>query len=155
MIAVLKRKMKPRLARLARLPGGKTVGAIEADVLARLDALKDTCFVEAQLSVARMTELAAALPQPPEPDDLRPFYGLCDTIVGLAGVAELAHAGRAALSLCRLLDGWIAGRPWRPASLDVCLTAIALLCRPDCGLAPEERDKIVAGLVDVARRPGR
>ena len=155
MTPVLKRRVSPRLAKLARLPGGKTVGAIEAEVHARLEKLKDGCFAEAQAKVARMTALAAALPEPPTPADLKPFYDLCHEIVGLAGVADLAHAGRAALSLCRLLDGWIHGRPWRPASFQVHLTAIALLCRPDSGLEPSERDQIVGGLDGVARRHGQ
>jgi len=153
-IAVLKRRVRPRLAKLARLPGGKTVGAIQAEVEARLEHLRDSCFAEARQTVARMSELAVRLPEPPAPDDLRPFYILCSEIVGLAGVADLAHAGRAALSFCRLLDGWMSGKPWRPASFHVHLTAVALLCRPDCALEPSARDRIVDGLDGVVRHHG-
>jgi hypothetical protein len=149
--AVVKRRVSPNLARLIRRPGGKSVGAIQAEVQARLQRMEAGCYAEAQQAVARMTDLAARLPASPGPDDLGPLYALGNEIVGLSGVSGLTHAGRAALSFCRLLDRAIIGLAWRRAPFDVHLAAITLLCRPDCRLGPEERDRIVEGLNGVVK----
>ncbi|MGZ3274345.1 MAG: hypothetical protein ACXU82_21145 [Caulobacteraceae bacterium] len=155
MTAILKRQVSHRLAKLVRQPGGKTVGAIEAEVEARLEPLRKACIIDAQDRVDRLMGLARDLPRPPAPDDLAPFYEPCNDIVGLAGVSNLAHAGYAALSFCRLLDGWTQGEPWSPASFDVHLDALVLLCRPDCDLGPAAKDRIVEGLDRLVRHHHR
>jgi hypothetical protein len=155
MTVVIRRQVIPRLAKLIRQPGGKTVGAIEAEVEARLERLRDACLIDAQERVRRLARLAETLPDPPGPGDLEPFYEPCNDILGLAGVSKLAHAGHAALSLCKLLDGWTGEAPWSRPSFDVHLDALALLCRPGADLDPAAGDRIVAGLQKVVRRRAR
>ena len=155
MAQVRQRQVDYRLGKLIRSPGGKTVAAIEAEVAARLEALGDGCLADARERARRMTQLAAALPPSPTPDDLRPFLELSNDIVGLAGVGRLAHAGRAALSLCRLLEAWAEDSPWSRTAFKVHLDALALLCQPDRGPDPEARDRIIDGLERVVQRHRR
>lgn len=152
MTVVVKRQVNHRLTRLVRRPGGMTVGAIEMAVEARLERLKDACLIDAQERVRRMARLAEALPAALGPDDLKPFFELANDIVGLAGVGHLAHAGHAALSLCRLLEGWAPDHPWSRTAFKVHLDALALLCRRDCDPDPAARDRIVQGLERVVER---
>ena len=152
MTAVVRRQVSYKLAKLVRQPGGKTIGAIEADVEALLTPLKTACLVDARERVRRMVGMAKTLPNPPAPGDLFPFYEPCNEIIALAGVSNLAHAGYAALSLCRLLDGWTQGEPWMSASFGVHIDALVLLCQPDCDPDPAARDRIVGGLERVVQR---
>ena len=103
---IIKRRPTNRLAKLVRMPGGRSVGAIELDVEARMEALKDACLLVLQDKVQEIVGMAAKAARPPGGDDLGRLYGLCKEVLGLAGVAQLEDAGRAAMSFCRLLDGW-------------------------------------------------
>jgi hypothetical protein len=149
---VIKRRPNNRLAKLIHVPGGKTVEAIEADVEVRLDALKDTCFASLQGKIQEIVRLAGAAPRPPAREDLDQLYTLSKEVLGLAGVAHLEDAGRAALSFCRLLDGWRGGKAWSAAPFDVHLAALQLLAQMDSDLDETARDHMVQGLNTVVQR---
>ena len=149
---ILKRRPDVRLAKLIRLPGGKTVESIEADVDARLDALKDACIGALQDKVREIVDQAGQMPRPPSREDLGRIYTLSNEVLGLAGVAHLEEAGRAAMSFCRLLDGWRGGKTWAAAPFDVHLAALQLLAQPDSDLDDTARDHMILGLNAVVRR---
>jgi hypothetical protein len=150
---ILKRRADNRLAKLARMPGGRTVASIETDVEARMEVLKDACLTAIQDRVQDIVRIAGQMPRPPGGEDLGRLYGLCNEVVGLAGVAHLEDAGRAAMSFCQLLDGWRSGKaPWSAAPFDVHLGALQLLSQPDSDLGQAARDHMVDGLHAVVRR---
>ena len=149
---IIKRRPTNRLAKLVRMPGGRSVGAIELDVEARMEALKDACLLVLQDKVQEIVGMAAKAARPPGGDDLGRLYGLCKEVLGLAGVAQLEDAGRAAMSFCRLLDGWRGGRAWTAAPFDVHLAALQLLSQPDSDLDETARDHMIQGLNAVVRR---
>ncbi len=73
-------------------------------------------------------------------------------MIGLSGVAELEDLGMAALSFCRLLDGFRSGGAWSAASYDVHLAALQLLAQPESALNAEARAEMVEGLQSVVQR---
>ena len=149
---VIKRRPDNRLAKLARLPGGKTIEAIEAEVETLMGGLKDAGVTALQDKVKDIVRRAGAAARPPSREDMGRLYTLSNEVLGLAGVARLDDAGRAALSFCRLLDGFRGGKAWSAAPFDVHLAALQLLAQPDADLDDTARDRMVLGLNAVVQR---
>ena len=149
---VIKRRPEKRLAKLIWLPGGRTVAAIEADVIARLEALQGVCASAIRDKVQEIARLAAQASRPPKPEDLDRLYTLSNEAIGLSGVADLEDLGLAALSFCRLLDGFRNGSDWSRAAFDVHLAALQLLAQPDSAMSAEARAEMVEGLHTVVKR---
>jgi hypothetical protein len=149
---VIKRRPEKRLAKLIWLPGGRTVATIEADVIARLRALQTVCADAIRDKVLEIARLAAGATRPPLPADLGRLYALSNEVIGLSGAAELEDLGMAALSFCRLLDGFRSGVAWSAASYDVHLAALQLLAQQELALDAEARAKVVEGLNSVVQR---
>jgi hypothetical protein len=149
---VIKRRPEKRLAKVIWRPGGRTVAVIEADVIARLQALRGFCAGAICDKVLEIARLAAAASRPPKPGDLDRLYALSNEVIGLSGAAELEDLGMASHSFCRLLDGFRNGVAWSAASYDVHLGALQLLAQPDLKLDAEARAKVVEGLNSVVQR---
>jgi hypothetical protein len=149
---VVKRRPEKRLSKLIWLPGGRTVEAIEADIVARLEALQGVCAGAIRDKVQAIVRLAAQASRPPRPDDLDRLYTLSNEAIGLSGVADLEDLGLAALSFCRLLDGFRSGADWSRAAFDVHLAALQLLAQPDSAMSAEARAEMVEGLHTVVKR---
>jgi hypothetical protein len=149
---VIKRRPDKRLAKLIWLPGGRTVEAIEADVIARLEALQSVCASAIRDKVQDIARRAAGASRPPAAEDLDRLYTLSNEAIGLSGAADLEDLGMAALSFCRLLDGFRSTAGWSAAAYDVHLAALQLLAQPDSALDAEARAEMVEGLTTVARR---
>jgi hypothetical protein len=149
---VIKRRPDKRLAKLIWLPGGRTVAVIEEDVIARLRALQTVCADAIRDKVLEIGRLAAAAARPPPSDDLARLYALSNEVIGLSGAAELEDLGMAALSFCRLLDGFRSGVSWSAASYDVHLASLQLLAQQELALDAEARAKVVEGLNSVVQR---
>jgi hypothetical protein len=149
---VIKRRPEKRLAKLIWLPGGRTVAAIEADVIARLEALQGVCASAIRDKVQEITKRASSAARPPAPEDLDRLYALSNEVIGLSGAADLEDLGMSALSFCRLLDGFRCGAAWSAASYDVHLAALQLLAQPDSSLDEAARAQIVEGLHTVVQR---
>jgi hypothetical protein len=149
---VIKRRPEKRLAKLIWLPGGRTVEVIEADVIARLEALRGVCASAIRDKVQEIARRASGAARPPGPDDLDRLYALSNEVIGLSGAAELEDLGMAALSFCRLLDGFRCGVAWSAASYDVHLAALQLLAQPDSALDDAARAEMVEGLHTVVQR---
>lgn len=149
---VIKRRPEKRLAKQIWLPGGRTVAVIEEDVIARLRALRGACASAIRNKVLEIARLAAQASRPPKPDDINRLYALSNEAIGLSGVAELDDLGTAALSFCRLLDGFRSGVAWSAASYDVHLAALQLLAQPDSALDAEARAEMILGLHTVVQR---
>jgi hypothetical protein len=152
MSLVIKRRPEKRLAKQIRLPGGRTVEVIEQDVEERLAALNGACVAAVRAKVQEMTRLAAFLSDPPTEGEILPIYLLSSELIGLSGVAVMDDLGDAALSFCRLLDGWLVGKPYAKAAFDVHLAALQLMSQPDCALDGPAKAAMVQGLQTVVQR---
>ena len=149
---VIKRRPDKRLAKLIWLPGGRTVEVIEADIVARLEALQGVCAGAIRGKMQEIARLAAKASRPPAPEDLDRLYTLSNEAIGLSGAADLEDLGMAALSFCRLLDGFRSGSGWSGAAFDVHLAALQLLAQPDSAMGEEARHEMVEGLHIVVQR---
>ncbi len=149
---VIKRRPEKRLAKLIWLPGGRTVEAIEADVVARLEALLAVCASAIRDKVQEIARRAAAASRPPGPEDLDRLYTLSNEVIGLSGAADMEDLGMAALSFCRLLDGFRSTGGWSAAAYDVHLGSLQLLAQPDSALDGTARAQVVEGLNTVVQR---
>ena len=149
---VIKRRPDKRLAKLIWLPGGRTVEVIEADIVARLEALQGVCAGAIRGKMQEIARLAAKASRPPAPEDPDRLYTLSNEAIGLSGAADLEDLGMAALSFCRLLDGFRSGAAWAGAPYDVHLAALQLLAQPDSTLDEAARAEMVEGLHSVVQR---
>ena len=73
-------------------------------------------------------------------------------LIALLARVAVAAVGMAALSFCRLLDGFRSGAPWAAASYDVHLGSLQLLAQPDSTLDAKARAQVVEGLNTVVKR---
>ena len=125
-----------------------------AEALARADANLEEIRPP---SVAHIDALLAALPArasaEPHAGEVEGLYGTAKELAGLAGVFGLEALGRAAYSLCELLDIQRAGGGWSAAAVTVHLEGLRLLRQEDSGaLTPEAISAVLAGLDKVVAR---
>lgn len=138
-----------RLTRLIAREGGLTVAeAVQrADAAVALHAPAYAQGVDgglAQISAA----LAAGAPTGPEQLDV--IYRAADSIVGLAGPAGLHELGRAAYSLCELVQRFRDGAVFKAAAVQVHLDAMAVFRRPPPDQEAVTRS-VMEGLAKVVR----
>lgn len=138
-----------RLAKLIKLPGGKTVEAAMADADANLKEIEAPCLEVLDQLIARIRGLAET-PQP-SVDDLDEIYARSNEIVGLGGVFGMQDLSAAAYSLCELVDRTRErGGPDR-AAMAVHVNALRLL-RMGVAVDEAERTRMLDGLASVVRR---
>ena len=149
---VRKRAPDNRLAKVLRTPGGRTVRDIDADVGARLGALRASCLDELRDHVAGIEQLGERSARPRSDAELDAVYRQANAVVGLSGVAGMDHVGEACLSLCRLVDGFRNGKPWNPAAFQVHVQSIQLLTHAGADLGPDVARATVDGLAGVVQK---
>jgi hypothetical protein len=138
-----------RLAKLIKLPGGKTVEQAMADADANLKEIEGPCLVVLDELIARIRGLAET-PQPTV-DDLDEIYARSNEIVGLGGVFGMKDLSAAAYSLCELVDRTRdRGGPDRQAMM-VHVDSLRLM-RMGGAIEEAERAKMLDGLASVVRR---
>lgn len=143
-----------RLAKVVAMPGGKRVADAVADANANLLTIREPCLEALDASLARIREVAATDLSQASLDEI---YALANEAVGLAGLFGLADLGKAAYSLCELIDSRPAGAGIGRQALDVHVESLRILRLGDA-LPAAERENMVAGLiavVDHAKRAAR
>jgi hypothetical protein len=95
--------VKNRLASLIKLPGGKKLKDALADAQRNLDVVKPECVNRIDELLAEIQLLSSGAGDPDAAVRER-LYDLANQIVSLAGTFGLAGVGRAAYSLCELID---------------------------------------------------
>jgi hypothetical protein len=88
---------------VVRLPGGKKLKDALADAERNLESVKADCVSQIDTLVAEIQALASGAGDPDLAARER-IYDLANQIVSLAGTFGLAGLGRAAYSLCELID---------------------------------------------------
>lgn len=144
-----------RLAKAIAVSGGKRVGDAIADANANLLTIQEPCLEALDVILGRIRELAAA--PVPDPAALEEIYLRANEAVGLAGLFGLPDLGKAAYSLCELIDSRPAGQGVGRQALDVHVESLRILRLGDA-VPAVERENMVAGLiavVDHAKRAGR
>jgi hypothetical protein len=140
---------KNRLAKLIQAPGGKRVADALADARANLDKIADLCLGEIDAAIAGIQAAAGAAERTPESFEV--VYVASNNMIGLAGLFGREDLGKAAHSLCELLDragGW---DRCPPVALKVHVDSLVLLRHPDV-LSSAQLGDILDGLAKVVQR---
>jgi chemotaxis protein histidine kinase CheA len=139
-----------RLAHFVNTADGITL----ADALARADAnLEEIRPPSLQRIDEALAELGAKAPAAPTPAEVDRLYRLANELAGTAAVFGLTGLGRAAYSLCELLDVLKSAPAWNAAAVTVHLEGLRLLRGEDSGaLTPEAIAAVLAGLDKVVAR---
>lgn len=137
-----------RLAKLVQKPGGKRI----ADALAAADAGVQSLSEEGLAELDRLiAAVAAAVRGELAPGPLGKVYDQANEIVGIAGLFGFSEVGKAAFSLCDLLDRTEGGARCDRRALQVHADTLLLLRLRD-GAADEQTAEILEGLRRVADR---
>ena len=95
--------VKNRLAALIKMPGGKKLKDALADAERNLETVKSDCVGQIDQLVGELQTLASGAGDPDLAARER-IYDLANQIVSLAGTFGMSGLGRAAYSLCELVD---------------------------------------------------
>lgn len=135
-----------RLARVVSMPGGKRLIDAIADADANLLTIEEPCLEALDATLARIRLVASQ--DAPDDDALEDIYQRANEALGLAGLFGLPDLGKAAYSLCELIDSRAEGKGCSPQALAVHVDSLRLLRAGDA-IPAAERDKILAGLSAV------
>jgi chemotaxis protein histidine kinase CheA len=141
-----------RLAHFVNTADGITLAEALARADAKLEEIRPPSLERIDEALAELGAKAPAAPSAPEVDRL---YRLANELAGTAGVFGLAGLGRAAYSLCELLDVLKTAASWNAAAVTVHLEGLRLLRGADeAAMPPEATAAILAGLDKVVARVG-
>ncbi len=102
---------------------------------------------------AVLAELDAKAPAQASEAQVERLYRIANELAGVGAVFGLPALGRAAYSLCELLDALRTGGSWNAAAVGVHLDGLRLLRQEDAGtLTPEAIEAVLAGLDQVVGR---
>jgi len=141
-----------RLAKLIKIPGGKRIADALAEARANLDELEEVCLGEIDAAVRAVQEASSAADRTPA--SFEAVYAAANAMIGLAGLFGREDLGKAAHSLCELLDRAGCWEACAPVALKVHVDSLVLLRNPNA-LSAEERERILEGLEKVVSRTRR
>lgn len=148
-MTVIRRMVPNRLAALVRKPGGKPIAQAIADAEINLEEIRDACIEALDLILEQMSDVAPKLRTGEDHEALQELYRLSNEVVGIAGVFNLGDVGRAAYSLCDLLDRFDTKGEISAPALLVHMDSLRLL---RLGLPDGEVDRILDGLQAVTAK---
>ena len=148
-MTVIKRKYVNRLAKLIRLPGGKTVAQALTDAETNLDSIREDCLTAVDENIQRLLDSAVAVKADPNPDALAQCYSIAHEVFALAGVFGMAELGKAAYSLCELIDRSRDVGKWSNPAFEAHMNALRLLRFEATDLDRNVREAVLAGLRNV------
>jgi hypothetical protein len=142
-----------RMKKLLEEPGGLT----QRDALGRahqnIGMIRHEIVAEVERNIAELTKAAARAAQDAEDMSARrDLYTHANVVVGLAGSCGLDDVGKAAFSLCELVDRYGTDR-WDAAYVAVHLNALSALGEGKG--TPQSRAAILDGLNQVVARVPR
>jgi uncharacterized protein YuzB (UPF0349 family) len=148
-VTVIKRKYENRLAKLIKLPGGKTVAQALADADTNLDSIRDDCLTAVDENIQRLLDSAVAVKADPSPEALAQCYAIANEVFALAGVFGMAQLGKAAYSLCELIDRSRDAGKWSNPAFDAHMNALRLLRFEPTDADRTVREAVLGGLREV------
>jgi hypothetical protein len=139
---------KHRLNQFFGRRDGTLRSQLVTDAKANIAAIRGESLIEIGQLVDRIQALGEELRRAADPASTQPVYELSNQIVGIAGAVGLVHLGKAAYSLCELLDRLTAAKKWNWPAIQVHLDGIQTL-RTKVDDEEAVRDAIIDGLVKV------
>jgi hypothetical protein len=120
-------KTENRLAKIARLPGGKTIDEAVRSAEQRIESVRDKCVAALAAKAERLAEIAAGDRGAGADATLEGLYNTSNAIFGVACVYDLDALSEAACSLCDLIHGFRSGEAVNWQAIDVHVDGIRLL----------------------------
>jgi hypothetical protein len=145
-------KVENRLAKIARLPGGKTVDEAVSSAEQRIESVRDQCVAALAYKAEQLAALAAGDRAGGAEETLEGLYNISNAIFGVSGVYELYALAEAACSLCDLLHGFRNGEPVNWSAVDVHVDGIRLLATGRVLGTSEGATAVLEGLRRVRAR---
>jgi hypothetical protein len=140
-------KVPNRLAKVVKLPGGKTVAEALRAADARIESVRESCLATLQDKIARLAALAERGPTEPAAA-LDGLYRTADEIFSVAGASGLRALGDAAYGLCDLAERFRTDGPANWQAIGVHVNGIRLLALGNVA----DPDAVLKGLRDVRAR---
>lgn len=141
-------KTENKLAKIARLPGGKSIEEAVKSAEQRIESVRDKCVAALAGKAERLAKIAAGDRAAGAAATLTELYNTSNAIFGVACVYDLDALSEAACSLCDLVHGFRSGEPVNWQAIDVHVDGIRLLA---AGYT-EGAESILAGLRRVKAR---
>ena len=140
-------KVQNRLAKVVRLPGGKTVAEALKSADKRIESARETCLATLDAKIGRLATYAEQGPSDPVAA-LDGLYRTADEIFGVAGAFGLRALGDAAYGLCDLAGRFQVEGPVSWQAIAVHVNGIRLL---STGALPDP-EVVLSGLREVRAR---
>ena len=141
-----------RLAKLVRQPGGVGQQQAMTAAAANLETISGELLAAIDQYLAQIEALGANPALSQDPALQAEMYQSSNYVAGMAGHCGRPELGRAAYTLCEVLDRFLAGATWSAPAVIVHLDALKLLRQMDPA-APEAASKaVIDGLRSVTER---
>jgi hypothetical protein len=141
-------KVDNKLAKIARMPGGKTIEEAVHSAEARIESVRDRCVAALAQKSEQLTLLAAGDRGEGAQATLEGLYNTSNAIFGVACVYDLDALSEAACSLCDLVHRFRSGEAVNWQAVDVHVDGIRLLAHG----YTEGAESILVGLRRVRAR---
>lgn len=145
-------KVENRLAKVIRLPGGRTVADALRGADTRVASIRDRCLISLAAKGLQLQRLSEQAKADQDANSLAALYATANDIYSIAGAFGMKEAAEAAYSLCDLLDN----SPEREAinwpAVDVHVDGVRFLCSEAGAADTPMRGAIITGLREVAAR---
>lgn len=141
-------KIENRLAKVIRLPGGRTMVDALRSATSRIESVRERCVASLDGQLVRLAGFAEQGRSGEAPAALDGLYRTANEIFSIAGTFDLRALSDAAYGLCDLVDGYRGEKPASWSAIDVHIDAMRLLASG----APIDGDAVVQGLRLVRQR---
>ncbi|HZZ33730.1 MAG TPA: hypothetical protein VFE10_17240 [Phenylobacterium sp.] len=141
-------KVENKLAKIARLPGGKNINEAVYSAEKRIESVRDQCVAALAAKADQLTEASAGDRGDGAQATLERLYNISNAIFGVAGVYDLNALAEASCSLCDLLHGFRNGDTVNWSAVDVHVDGIRLLATG----WTDGAESVLAGLRKVRAR---
>ncbi len=145
-------KVENRLAKVMRLPGGRTVGEALRGANTRVASIRERCLVALATKGAQLQRLSEQAKAGDDTGSLAALYATANDIYSIAGAFGMKEAAEAAYRLCDLVDD----SPERDAinwpAVAVHVDGVRFLCSEAGAADTPVRKAIITGLREVAAR---
>jgi len=143
-------KVENRLAKVIRLPGGKTVAEAVRGADARVASIRDRCLTSLAAKGVQLQQLAEQAKIDSGAASLAELYATANEMFSIAGAFGMTEAAEAAYRLCDLVDDSPERETINWPAIAVHVDGVRFLCSEAGAQDTPTRAAIVEGLRAVA-----
>ena len=154
-MTVTRKKLANPLASILGYKRGLSLEAAAAAAEANLARIQDNCLASLDQALGVIYRQLPELYGAQSRAHAEAVYHAANQVLSLGAHCKLAALGKAAFSLCELIDRSRATEHWSRAALETHLQALKLLRQPPANADPKTEDAIIAGLFKVIEKTSR